>query len=313
VDLYVANDTTPNFLWENQGRGSFVDRGVASGTAFNRYGASEAGMGVAAGDVDGDGRFDLFVTNFFGETNTLYRNEGGLLFCDVTREIGLAAPSMARLGFGTCLADFDRDGWLDLFVTNGHVHDRLQEIGRDEPYAQLAQVFHNDRGARFSDVSAGSGRFFCEPHVGRGAATADYDRDGDVDVAVNHLNGPAALLRNDAAAAGGWLQIELIGTTSNCDGVGAVVTVDLGSRTLVQAAQAGASYLSCHESRLSVGVADAQRIRRVSVRWPSGRDEAWVGLGPGCSVFGAGRRRGGRFAGQRVFAAYRRNGQESTG
>jgi hypothetical protein len=275
VDLYVSNDTTPNFLWENQGDGTFADRGVVAGAAFNRYGACEAGMSVEAADFDGDGRFDLFVTNFFHETNTFYRNEGKLLFSDVTPETGLGAPSKLRLGFGTVGLDFDRDTLLDLLVANGHVHDRLHEIGRDEPFAQRPLLFHNGQGTRFRDVSAGSGGYFAEPHVGRGAAAADFDRDGDADVAVNHLNGPAALLRNDTAPAGGWLQLELIGTTSNRDGVGAVLTIDLGRQRLVRTRQAGVGYCSCGEERLLIGVGDASRVERVSVRWPSGRQESW--------------------------------------
>ncbi len=278
VDWYVSNDTTPNFLWENQGDGTFLDRGVVSGTAFNRAGACEAGMSVEAADFDGDGRFDLFVTNFFHETNTFYRNEGGMLFSDVTAETGLGAPSKLRLGFGTCGLDFDRDTFLDLLVANGHVHDRLHEIGRDEPFAQLPLLFHNEKGLRFSEVSAGSGRYFAEPHIGRGAAAADFDRDGDADVAVNHLNGPAALLRNETAPAGDWLQIELIGTISNRDGVGAVLTIDLGRQRVVRTRQAGVGYCSCGEERLLIGVGDAARVQGVSVRWPSGRRESWKDL-----------------------------------
>jgi hypothetical protein len=171
--------------------------------------------------------------------------------------------------------DFDRDTLLDLLVANGHVHDRLHEIGRDEPFAQRPLLFHNGQGTRFRDVSAGSGGYFAEPHVGRGAAAADFDRDGDADVAVNHLNGPAALLRNDTAPAGGWLQLELIGTTSNRDGVGAVLTIDLGRQRLVRTRQAGVGYCSCGEERLLIGVGDASRVERVSVRWPSGRQESW--------------------------------------
>jgi hypothetical protein len=278
VDFYVSNDTTPNFLWENQGDGTFVDRGVASGTAFNRYGACKAGRGVEAADFHGDGRFDLFVTNFFHEGNTFYRNEGRLLFSDVTPESGLGAPSKLRLGFGTCAADFDQDTFLDLLVVNGHVHDRLHEIGRDEPFAQLPLLFYNERGSRFSEVSAGSGRYFVEPHVGRGAAAADFDRDGDVDVAVNHLNGPAALLRNETTPAGGWLQLELIGIRSNRSGVGAVLTIDLGRQRLVRTRQAGSGYCSCGEERLLIGVGDAVRVQRVSIRWPSGLQESWADL-----------------------------------
>lgn len=276
VDFYVSNDSTANSLWENQGKGTFVDRGLEVGVAFNRYGAAEAGMGVEAADFDGDGRIDLFVTNFFHETNTFYRNEGNLLFNDITPAMGLGAPSKLRLGFGTCAMDFDGDTFLDLLIANGHVHDRLQEIGRDEPFAQLPLLFHNEHGRRFSEVSAGSGPYFTETHVGRGAAAADYDRDGDIDVAINHLNGPLALLRNDTRPAGHWLQIELIGTRSNRGGVGAVVTVDLGQRSLVRARQAGSGYLSCNEERMTIGLGDATRVPRVSVRWPSGLRECWT-------------------------------------
>ncbi|MCX7699609.1 MAG: CRTAC1 family protein, partial [Gemmataceae bacterium] len=265
ADLYVSNDMGPNFLWENQGHGTFVDRGLEAGAAMNRNGACEAGMSLEAADFDGDGRCDLFVTNFFHETNTFYRNEGNLLFSDVTHEVGLGAPSKLRLGFGTCAVDFDRDGFLDLFVANGHVHDRLHEIGRDEPFAQLPLLFHNERGLRFGEVSAATGGYFAQPHVGRGAAAADFDRDGDVDVAISHLNGPAALLRNDATPAGGWLQIELIGRISNRSGVGALVTVDLAGNRLVRTRQAGSGYCSCGEERLTIGLGDATRVPRVSV------------------------------------------------
>lgn len=278
VDFYVSNDMGPNFLWENQGHGKFVDRGLEAGVAFNRYGACEAGMSVEAADFSGSGRFDLFVTNFFHETNTFYRNEGNLLFSDVTPATGLGAPSKLRLCFGTVALDFDQDAFLDLLVVCGHVHDRLPEIGRDEPFAQLPLLFHNERGRRFSEVSAGTGGYFAEPHVGRGAAAADFDRDGDADVAVLHLNGPAALLSNDTAPAGAWLQLELVGTKNNRSGVGAVVTIDLGRQSLVRTRQAGSGYCSCGEERLLIGVRDAARVPRVTVRWPGGLQETWTDL-----------------------------------
>lgn len=275
IDIYVANDARPNHLWENQGGGTFVDVGQLSGTALNRHGAREAGMGIAIGDIDRDGRFDFLVTNFYNETNTLYRNEGAFFFSDVTDEMGLGAASRPRLSFGPCSVDFDNDGWLDLLTVNGHVHDRLHEFNRNEPFAQAPQIFQNAGGTRFHEVSAGSGGFFTEPRVGRGVAVADYDRDGDADVAVNHLNGPAALLRNDTPDVGGWLQIELIGTQSNREGIGAVITIDLGQQALVRCRQASTSYFSCDEGRLLVGVGNAERLKRVSIRWPSGREECW--------------------------------------
>lgn len=278
ADFYVGNDTVPNQLWENQGNGTFRDRGLESGAALNRHGAAEASMGVAIGDVDGDSQFDLFVTNYFNETNTLYRNEGGLQFLDVTEDFGLAAPSRLRLGFGVSLIDANNDGWLDMFVANGHVQDRLKELGRDdEPFAQLAQLFVNDRGRRFRDESDRSGAYFRQPQIGRGTATADFNRDGRSDIAVLHLNGQPALLRN-TSHAGHWLSVRLVGTTSNRDGVGAVVTVQLENRQLVRLKHAGASYLSCDEERLLIGVGMAKKVNRLAVRWPSGREEQWDDL-----------------------------------
>lgn len=278
TDFYVANDTTPNSLWENLGNGQFTDRGSESGTSTNRHGAREAGMGVAVGDVDGNGQLDLFVTNFYNETNTLYRNEGSLLFADVTDELGLGAPSRHRLAFGASFADFDNDGWLDLLTANGHIHDRLHEIGRDGPFAQLAQLFRNERGSRFRDVSDASGPYFREPHVGRGTAVADYDRDGDTDVAINQLNSEAVLLQNDAAEIGSWLRIELVGISSNRNGVGATLQIDLGDRVLLRTVQAGGSYLSGDERATLIGIGSSDKVREVTVTWPGGRRESWTDL-----------------------------------
>ncbi len=281
IDFYVANDTTPNQLWENQGGGRFVERGLDSGTSTNRHGAKEAGMGVAVGDVDGNGQLDLFVTNFYDETNTLYRNEGRLLFADVTDELGLGGPSRLRLAFGTSLGDLDNDGWLDLFVANGHIHDRLHELLRDEPFAQLPQLFHNQAGRRFSDGSHAAGAYFQNPHVGRGSALADFDRDGQLDLAVNHLNDSAALLRNVTVAPGHWLRVRLVGRVSNRGGVGAMVELALAERTLTRCVQAGTSYLSCDEASLLIGLGACDVVPTLTVTWPGGRREAWTSLAAG--------------------------------
>ncbi|MBC8354846.1 MAG: CRTAC1 family protein [Planctomycetes bacterium] len=279
IDFYVANDTTPNYLWENRGNGKFTDRGADSGTSTNRHGAREASMGLAVGDVDGNGQLDLFITNFYDETNTLYRNEVNLLFSDVTDEMGLGASSRPRLAFGVSFADFDNDGWLDVLAANGHIHDRLQEIGRNGSFAQLAQVFYNERGSRLRDVSASSGHYFREPHVGRGTAIADYDRDGDSDVAINQLNSKTALLQNDAKEIGGQLRVELVGITSNRDGVGATLQIDLGDRVLIRTVQAGGSYLSCDERTMLIGLGSLDQVREVTVTWPGERRESWNDLG----------------------------------
>ncbi len=278
LDLYVANDTTENLLWTNDGAGRFTDRGVASGAAFNRVGEAEAGMGVAAGDVDGDGRADLFVTNYYGETNTLYRNEGAGLFLDVTPELGLAAPSRTRLGFGTLFADFDHDTHLDLFIANGHLNDRLPDIGQDVPFQQQPQLMRNQAGRRFIDASVEAGPYFQRELLGRGCAAADFDRDGLTDVAVLHLNDRASLLRNVSTTHGAALALELIGTRASRDAIGARVEVELPSARVVRFRDGSTSYLSCSEGRLLIGIGENVSAQRVRVRWPGGRNESWTGV-----------------------------------
>lgn len=273
-DVYVANDATPNMLWINNGGRSFTESGLISGTALNRSGQREAGMGVAVGDVDGDGRFDLFVTNYFAESNTLYRNLGSALFTDVTDEIGLAAPSRTRLGFGTVLFDVDNDSSLDLFVANGHVHDRLMELGRDIPYGQPAQLLLK-KGRRFTDVSGTAGAYFLSPRVGRGCAAADFNHDGKPDLVVQHLNGPAALLENRTVTENPSVAIELIGTRSSRDAIGAVVEVATSQGILTRLREGSTSYLSSNEGVLHVGLGQARDIASITVRWPGGRHEVW--------------------------------------
>lgn len=275
IDFYVANDTTPNQLWENLGGWQFRDRGVESGTATNRHGAREAGMGIAAGDLDGDGLPDLLVTNYFHETNTFYRNEGNLAFADVTDEMGLGGPSRLRLGFGVSLADFNNDSWPDIMIANGHVHDRLQEIRRDEPFAQKPLLFINRHGHGFRDVSAEVAGYFAEDHVGRGTAVADFDADGDPDIAINGLNEPVKLLENVTDDGHGWISLDLIGTASNRRGFGAVIEISADERKIVREHLAGSSYLSCDSATVLVGIGQARTVDELTVQWPSGRRERW--------------------------------------
>ncbi len=277
VELYVANDGMPNDLWKNIGGMKFEERGMLSGVAVNRFGAAEAGMGIAVGDVDGDLKPELFVTNYFDETNTLYRNEGDLLFLDVTEEFGIAGPSRKRLGFGTNFQDFDNDGWLDLFVANGHVEDHKHLIGiTDEPFAQLSQVFTNRKGRRFEDVSRRAGPFFQQPWVARGSAAADFDGDGKVDLAVLRLNDRAALLRNTNQNIGHWLSLELQGTQSNRDAIGATVVIRSGQSAWRRDRMSSASYLSCDSPRLHFGIGGKTKVDSVQVGWPSGESEIFV-------------------------------------
>ncbi|MFT5326320.1 MAG: hypothetical protein ACI8P0_004195 [Planctomycetaceae bacterium] len=282
IDVYVANDSVPNDLWINRNGGRFVNEGLLSGTALNREGRREAGMGVALGDVDADGRPDLLVTNYYGETNTLYRNEGGGLFLDITDEFGLAGPSRLQLGFGISLFDFDNDGWLDLFVANGHVHDRLKMLDRDEPFAQRSQLFRNQTGQRFEDVSRSSGPYFQRAVVGRSSAVADYDRDGRLDLAIGHLNSELVLLHN-VSQQGEMksLWIELVGVRCNRDAIGAVVEVLTEERRLTRFRTAATGYLSCDGDSLTIGIGRTETLAHVVVRWPGGRNETFRSIQPG--------------------------------
>ena len=270
-DLYLANDMVPNMLYRNDGQ-RFIERGLASGTSLNDEGSVEAGMGVDMGDVDGDGLQDFFVTNFQWESNTLYRNAGHGFFIDSTVPSGVHKASMAYLGFGAGFIDYDNDGDLDIFVANGHVYDNVEKVDHASSYAQRNQLLTNRGDGTFTEVAqAGPGLDLLR--VSRGAAFADYDGDGDTDVAVNNSGGPAALLRNDGGNAKGWLGVELVGLGANTNGLGAEVEVVVGKRTMVRQMRSGGSYLSSHDMRLLFGLDAAQEVDRLSVRWSSGKKQ----------------------------------------
>jgi hypothetical protein len=282
VDVFVANDSVANDLWLNQGDGELSNEGISSGTAFNRAGQREACMGVVVGDVDGDGLPDLFVTNYFGETNTLYRNEAAGFFLDVTAEFGLGSPSRLKLGFGTSLFDFDNDGWLDLFVANGHVHDRPEVLGQNETFAQRPQLFHNQGGRRFGEVSDSGGQYFQRDVVGRSSAVADYDRDGWQDLAIGHLNSDLVLLHNEARDPQmKSLQIQLVGVRCNRDAIGAAVEVRIGEKQLTRFRTGSSGYLSCDEGCLTIGVGASATPAHVTVRWPGGESQTFPSLQTG--------------------------------
>ena len=271
IDLYVANDMCPNFVFLNRGDGTFEDVTEISGAGYDAHGQTHAGMGVDAEDVDGDGRPDLLVTNFLNEPNSLYRNLGAGLFEDRTPTSGMATDSTPWVGWGCALADFDNDGWPDCFVTNGHVDDNLELLGQNSPYAQPPLLHRNLEGSRFRLATRDAGPYFDSDHVGRGAAFGDLDNDGDVDIVVNHKDGAPALLRNDTKTANHWIRLSLVGTVSNRDAVGALVTVELKSRTLFRQRKGGASLESSHDPRLLIGLGQETEARRVTIRWPSGR------------------------------------------
>jgi hypothetical protein len=280
VDLYVTNDQAANFLWINRGDGRFEETGLLAGAAYNRDGAAEASMGVTAGDFDGDGDDDLFMTHLTTQTNTLYVNNGSGNFHDVTAHAGLADESMIFTGFGSSWLDFDNDGALDLFVANGAVMILPERHGVTESrYAQTDQLFRNRGDGSFDDISANSGKAFASLEVGRGAAFGDIDNDGDIDILVTNNNGPAVLLRNDVGNANNWLRLVLSGTASSADALGARVAIELPDGSLRWSrAHTDGSFASASDPRVHFGLGNAQSIASVLVEWPAGGRERWSGL-----------------------------------
>ncbi len=276
IDIYVTNDMNPNFLFLNKGNGVFEDATETSGAAFTDKGEAQSGMGVDAEDVDGDGDLDLIVSNFDFEYNTLHLNLGRGLFQDSTPIFGLAADTMPYVGWGISLSDFDNDGWPDCFVVNGHVDDNRKQAGRSLEDSEPPLLHHNvplknGKGRRFVLATRDVGPYFATNHVGRGAAFGDFDDDGDIDIVVNHKDGQAALLRNDTPPGDNhWVRLQLVGTKSNRDAIGAKVTLDLGGRTLVRQRKGGCSVLSANDPRLTIGVGNAPEIKKLTIKWPSG-------------------------------------------
>jgi hypothetical protein len=276
-DLYVADDATPNLLYVNRGDGTFTEEGLPRGAAFSQDGTEQAGMGVASGDYDGDGRIDLVVTNFSHDTHTLYRN-GGALFDVATFEAGLGEATLPWLGWGVGFVDFDGDGWRDLFFAHGHVYPQMDGRGLGTSWRQPNLVFRNRGDGTFADVSARAGPGMAVVESSRGAAFGDLDGDGDPDVLVANLDAPPTLLRNDRAAGVAWLGLALHGPAPNRDAIGARVRVTCAGRAQVDEVQAGGSYLSLSEPRLLFGLGPAGTPSGVEVRWPGGARERYRGL-----------------------------------
>jgi hypothetical protein len=276
VDLYVANDSNPSALYRNNHDGTFTDIAVPAGCAYSQDGKPQAGMGVAVGDYDRNGTMDIFKTNFAGDTSTLYANTGQG-FCE-DRTFGSGIGLNTRwLGWGTAFVDFDKDGWLDLFLSNGHVYPEVVQLKTEAGYRQRKVVYHNV-GGRFEDVSERLGPPVTDAKAGRGAAFGDYDNDGDVDVVINNVNDRPDLYRTESDPARHWLLVKLIGTKSNRSAIGARVRCIAGGVTQVQEVRGGGSYLSQNDLRVHFGLAGAARVDRLQVRWPNGLEEEWTGI-----------------------------------
>ena len=264
IDIYVANDQVANQLWVNQGDGTFVDRALLAGAALSGAGRAEAGMGATTADLDGDGGQDLFLSHISGESSTLYTNRDGV-FEDVSRSRRLAAPSFPFTGFGTGFADFDQDGQLDLFVTNGRVKSELPLLDPEDIFAEPDLLFRGLAGGSFDAVRAYEAP---RPNTGRGAGFGDLDGDGDVDIVVVNRDRPATLLRN-VAAQGHWLMLRVLDRNGR-DAVGARVSVEVGGQLQTRSIRPGYSYLSSNDARAHFGLSEAPEVDRVRVTWPSG-------------------------------------------
>ena len=267
IDIYVANDTTPNFLYRNVGDGRFVDIGPFAGAAYNEHGVAEGGMGVDFGDYNNDSSLDIFVTNFSNETNTLYHNTTDGALIDFTNITGLGEVSFLKLAFGTKFFDANNDSTLDLFVVNGHLYPTESDALE---YAQTDQLFINTGEGTFVDASKQSGEYFSTKRVGRGATFGDYDNDGDTDIFVVNLNQEGVLLRNEGGNKHNWLMIKTVGTKSNHDGIGTRVEVITRSHSQMKEVQAGSSYLSGHDLRLLFGLGTETKAETVKIIWSSG-------------------------------------------
>lgn len=263
-DIYVANDTTANFLFVNRGQGFFDEQGLLQACAMDRNGAYQASMGLGIGDYDRDARLDIYVTHFYEESNTLYRNLGPSGFQDVTGFVGLHDPTMLRLGFGAVMQDFNQNGWQELFITNGHI----ENYPGNTLHRMRPQLFAFQK-KRFVECTEQAGEFFQQRFVGRGVAASDFDNDGDVDLVVVHQDAPAAVLRNDSDR-GNWLKLLFRGRQSNRRGIGCRVTVTAGEQRWVQELYGGGSYASSHEPALIFGLGEEAGPCRVEVRWPNG-------------------------------------------
>jgi hypothetical protein len=268
-DIFVANDSTPSYLYRNKGHLQFEEIGITAGVAVNMDGRAQASMGADLGDFNGDGLPDLMVTTFSEDTNTLFRNLFKGAYEDATWPSKIGPPSWLFLGWGIKFLDYDNDGLVDVMVTNGHVYPEAEQFGCGSTFRQRLLLHHNRGDGVFDEVGA-SQRAVATPGTGRGLAVGDINDDGRLDVLVNNQDAPPQLLLNQNAA-GHWLKISLHGTRSNRDAVGAVVTVKTSVRSRASVRLAGDSYLSSSEPGLHFGLGSATRAEDITIQWPSGR------------------------------------------
>jgi hypothetical protein len=279
-DIYVANDSTPNYLYRNDGHGKFTEIGLESGTAVSEDGSEQGSMGVAVGDYNHTGRFSLYVTNFADEFNALYENRGKYDFRDVSYPAGVAVPALPWVKWGDAFVDLDNDGWADLASVNGQVYPQVDSLPSGARYRQPMNLFMNQRDGTFCDAGSLAGPAVSEPRVSRGLAAADLDNDGNVDLVIGNLDGAPSILHNPGTRGNHWVSFELAGTKSNRLALGARITITAGGMTQTDEVHSGGSYLSQNDLRVHFGLGKATRIDAVEVRWPSGAIEKLGNLAP---------------------------------
>ena len=287
-DLLLSNDTQPNKLDHNNGNGTFTEKGVVAGVAFSEDGVARAGMGVDAADYDHSGYSSVLITNFSNQRISLYHNEGKGLFVDEAPQSEVGRASLLTLGFGCFFFDYDLDGWPDIFVANGHIDPEIQRVQANVKYAMPPHLFHNLGKGRFEEVTQSMGQAFATPRVGRGAAYADINNDGRLDLLLSTNGGPAYLFRNEPPSGGApanhSLRIKLIGVKSTRDGIGTVVRLTSNGDTQMQMMHSGSSYLSSSELVLTFGLAQHDKADAIEVRWPSGQTDRLSNVSAGQTI-----------------------------
>lgn len=277
-DIYVASDSTINALYRNRGNGTFEDVSLLSGAGYSQDGRAQSGMGVDAGDYDGDGRLDLFVTNFQDDDSTLYHNEGNLTFSDATFAAKLGHVSFDKLKWGTSFQDLDNDGFLDLFVADGHVYPQVDAAHLSETYAQQNQLFRNLGNGTFADVTRSAGPGLQVIKSSRGAAFGDFDNDGRIDVVIVNMDDTLTLLHNITRNSNHWLTVRTIGSRSNRDGIGTRLRLWAGSRAQLREVKTGGSFASASDPRVHFGLGATETIDRLEVNWPSGKKQTFTNV-----------------------------------
>jgi enediyne biosynthesis protein E4 len=272
-DIFIANDSKPNYLYRNNGDGKFTEIGLESGTALSADGSEQASMGIAIGDYNHTSRPSLYLTEFTDEPNTLYRNDGNWDFHDSSYESGVALPSLKWVKWGTAFLDLDNDGWLDLIAVSGHVYPQMEQLPSAGGYVQPRILQMNRHDGTFCDATAQAGPAISAKRVSRGLAVGDLFNDGQVDIVISDLDGPPMLLRNHGIPGRHWISFELAGTKSNRMAIGARVSITTAGVTQTDEIHSGGSYLSQNDLRLHFGVGSETRVSTVEIRWPSGKIE----------------------------------------